>query len=94
MEDAACKESNFPPPGAWWSVFDPDIFFPERGRLDDVEKAKWTCFVCPVSDNCNEYRVRSGSDYGIWAGKFKEKPEQAPEPVPLDVVVDIIHLEI
>lgn len=93
MEDAACRESNFPPPGAWWDTYDGNIFFPERGRLDDVNKAKWTCFVCPVSQQCDEYRDRSGSDYGMWAGRFKEKPE-TEEPMPLEVVVDILHLPI
>lgn len=93
MDQAACKEKNFPPPGAWWKEYDGGIFFPERGKLDDVAKARWTCFVCPVSAQCDEYRNRSGSEYGIWAGKFKEVPEET-EPMPLEVVVDILHLPI
>lgn len=95
MEKAACKEQNFPPPGAWWEEYDSNIFFPERGRLNDVAKARWTCFVCPVSAQCDEYRNKSGSEYGIWAGKFKESdaPEEV-EPMPLEVTVDILHLPI
>lgn len=48
---------------------DPEWFFPGRGKSNDIEMAKFTCFVCKVSEQCNEYQARTGS-IGIWAGEL------------------------
>ena len=70
MDSAACRSV---PPGAWWSEHDPDVFFPERGRLDDVDKARWSCYVCPVKIQCKDYQESTKSEYGMWAGNFPVK---------------------
>ncbi len=77
MEQSACRSV---PQGAWWEDHNPDIFFPERGRLDDVDKARWSCFVCPVQIECGDFQRRSGSEYGMWAGKFPTKEVQNDTP--------------
>jgi hypothetical protein len=36
-------------------------------------KAIMICFSCSVRAECKEYRVSTGSDYGIWAGEFTKR---------------------
>lgn len=46
-----------------------DLFFPERGRSDLRAKAKAICSTCPVVPECEDYRIRTESMYGIWGGE-------------------------
>lgn len=57
MDQAACKGE------------DTNLFFPERNDLDTRRDAIMICFQCPVRAECDAYRNRTGSTYGIWAGK-------------------------
>jgi hypothetical protein len=31
------------------------------------------CFGCEVRKECDEYREKTGSDFGIWAGKLMKR---------------------
>lgn len=69
MKEANCaKPENAPLPRR-----DPDgvvrndIFFPEKGQPADV--AQLICFECPVLQQCNEYKARTNTQYGIWAAQ-------------------------
>lgn len=55
MEQSNCKD-----------VADPDIFFPERGRNGRAARA--ICADCPVKEECRDYAVEMGEDFGIWGG--------------------------
>ncbi len=67
MKDAACRGK------APSSPDEPDPFFPERGQAKLGNDAIITCFRCPVRAECDDYRKRTGSDYGIWAGRFTKR---------------------
>lgn len=70
MQYSACRSV---PPGAWWTEHDPDVFFPELGGLESMNRARWSCFVCPVKVECLDYKKRTHSEYGMWAGEFSTK---------------------
>lgn len=59
MEQAACRGKG------------PDVFFPERGESQKPGKA--ICAPCPVKDDCEEYRRRTGSTHGMWGGKMVKR---------------------
>lgn len=65
MKDSECAKD--------W--VDPEWFFAGRGKSNDVEMAKFTCFVCPVSKKCAAYKLKTGDEYGIWAGENLQKDE-------------------
>lgn len=44
-----------------------------------MDKARWTCFVCPVTQECDDYRFRSESKSGIWAGTYYPGKEEIEE---------------
>nr|AJM87322.1 WhiB-family transcriptional regulator [Saccharopolyspora endophytica] len=46
---------------------DPEVFFPEPGRVDLARQAIEICERCPVRDACLELAVRDG-EWGIWGG--------------------------
>lgn len=68
MEQAACRDMA-PSDGET----EPDIFFPERGQTVLGNKAIMTCFTCPVRVECKEYRKRTDTEYGIWAGEWSRR---------------------
>lgn len=45
---------------------DPDLFFPERGASQ--REAKEICRGCVVREDCLEYALVNGEDFGIWGG--------------------------
>lgn len=49
-----------------------DPWFPGKGHSHNTGKI--ICFTCPVRAECEDYRVRTNSTHGIWAGKLA-KPE-------------------
>lgn len=49
-----------------------DPWFPERGQTDLANEAMTACFHCPVRKECRDYRKRTGSTYGIWAGEYAD----------------------
>lgn len=46
---------------------DPEVFFPEKGRVDLVREAIEICDRCPVRNACLELAVRDG-EHGVWGG--------------------------
>lgn len=63
MERAACRGMAPKAPG------EPDPFFPGRGGQKLRELAQSICARCPVTAECETYRVETGSEHGIWAGR-------------------------
>lgn len=61
MSQAACREE------------DPELFFPEKGETAKGNAAIMVCFGCPVRRNCEDYRDRTGTEYGIWAGSYTKR---------------------
>lgn len=49
------------------SETDPEIFFPEPGRVDLGRQAIAICDRCPVRDACLEKALQNG-ELGIWGG--------------------------
>lgn len=49
---------------------DPDLFFPEKGRVDQVADAVAVCGRCPVRAACLDAALRLpvSVDYGVWGG--------------------------
>lgn len=56
MDDAECRNT------------DSKLFFPERGRLDDVDQAKAICAVCNVRTECLDFALKYHERDGIWGG--------------------------
>lgn len=46
---------------------DPDLFYPERYRPDQVAQAKAVCAGCPVAGPCLDY-ANAHNEPGIWGG--------------------------
>lgn len=61
MRDAACGDE------------DPELFFPEKNETAKGNKAIMICFSCPVRRECEDYRERTGTEYGIWAGSYTKR---------------------
>lgn len=57
---AACKGMN------------PELFYAEPGRNDDVEAARKICKTCPVRKACLEYSLLR-HEFGFWGGKTEEE---------------------
>lgn len=63
--DAACKE------------LDTDLFFPEQGASRRrIQAAKNVCRVCPVSTECLDYALGTGSHGGIWGGMVERERQK------------------
>jgi WhiB family redox-sensing transcriptional regulator len=49
---------------------DPRLFFPNRGQMDIIKKAKAICADCPVRSGCLEYALTPPLEmHGVWGGK-------------------------
>ena len=44
----------------------PDLFFPDRGA--SARQAKAVCKGCAVREQCLEYALDNGENYGVWGG--------------------------
>jgi hypothetical protein len=55
---------------------EPDKFFPERGHTAVANEAILACFGCKVRKQCDDYKERTGTEYGIWAGEFTERKKK------------------
>lgn len=57
MEHARCAD------------LDTDLFFPTKGESRKGERAKGTCFSCPVREECLQYALDAPfAVVGIWGG--------------------------
>ena len=61
QEDALCAQT------------DPELFFPERGGVRFVRKAKSICGDCTVRDECLEYALANDERFGVWGGKSERE---------------------
>ena len=52
---------------------DPELFFPERGGVRFVRKAKSICGDCTVRDECLEYALANDERFGVWGGKSERE---------------------
>ena len=43
-----------------------ELFFPDRGVPGDDAKA--TCQACPVQQQCLDYALANGEEFGVWGG--------------------------
>jgi WhiB family redox-sensing transcriptional regulator len=62
IEDAACAAA------------DPEIFF--TAGSESEAKAKKYCAICPVRDECRQYALAAGEEFGVWGG-LNEDERQA-----------------
>lgn len=79
MERARCRELHIPTAS----------FFPVRGQSQKL--AKQTCMACPVKAECEEYAIRSGSQWGIWAGKIRKRRRDVDndsDSLPTNPIID------
>jgi WhiB family redox-sensing transcriptional regulator len=56
---AACRDS------------DPGLFFPigtTGPAVEDIDKAKLICEVCPVVEECLMYALQTNQEAGVWGG--------------------------
>lgn len=74
MLDAACA-GMIPdgPNGA-------DPFFPEKNDTKIANDAIMVCFGCSVRKECKDYKKRTDSNHGIWAGEFSKRKKKEDEP--------------
>jgi hypothetical protein len=49
----------------------PDPWFPGKG--ESLNTGKIICFTCPVREACDQYRIRTKSRHGMWAGAIVSK---------------------
>lgn len=47
---------------------DPEIFFPEKGRIDQAAAARRICAGCPVKTECLEFALENDEEWGVWGG--------------------------
>lgn len=51
-----------------------DVFFPDRGKNNDIRYAKRICSKCPVQQDCMNYAIKNNIKHGIWGGlAYKER---------------------
>ena len=53
---------------------EPDPWFPGKG--ESLNTGKIICFTCPVRAECDQYRLRTKSRHGMWAGAIHSKDEK------------------
>ncbi|NIL59668.1 WhiB family transcriptional regulator [Salinispora arenicola] len=55
---------------------DPELFFPigtSGPTLLQVEQAKAVCRRCPAMDQCLQWALDSGTDFGVWGGLSEDE---------------------
>jgi WhiB family redox-sensing transcriptional regulator len=63
-ERAACREAGV------------DLFFPIGSTglaADEARQARQICAGCPVRQECLDYALASGQQYGIWGGRDEQE---------------------
>jgi WhiB family redox-sensing transcriptional regulator len=48
------------------ATVDPAVFF--EGTDDSGTEAKQVCARCPVRDECRDYALAAGEEFGVWGG--------------------------
>ncbi|AXR73181.1 MULTISPECIES: WhiB family transcriptional regulator [Auritidibacter] len=55
---------------------DPELFFPVGNTgpaLLQIEEAKAICNQCPVMEQCLQWAISTGQDYGVWGGMSEDE---------------------
>ncbi|MER5781287.1 WhiB family transcriptional regulator [Streptomyces mobaraensis] len=55
---------------------DPELFFPIGNTgpaLLQIEEAKAVCRHCPVMEQCLQWALESGQDFGVWGGLSEDE---------------------
>ena len=55
---------------------EPDLFFPVGSTgpaLLQIEEAKAACRRCPVMEQCLQWALESGQDFGVWGGLSEDE---------------------
>ncbi|KUH40005.1 MULTISPECIES: WhiB family transcriptional regulator [Streptomyces] len=55
---------------------DPDLFFPvgtSGPAVMQAEEAKKICGRCPVREQCLQWAVETGQDFGVWGGANEDE---------------------
>ncbi|MGX1266923.1 WhiB family redox-sensing transcriptional regulator [Streptomyces phaeoluteigriseus] len=55
---------------------DPDLFFPIGNTgpaLLQIDEAKAVCRRCPVMDQCLQWALESGQEFGVWGGLSEDE---------------------
>jgi WhiB family redox-sensing transcriptional regulator len=55
---------------------DPELFFPVGNTgpaVDQIDKAKAVCARCTVTEQCLQYALENGQDYGVWGGLSEDE---------------------
>ena len=56
---------------------DPELFFPvgesSLASQDQIKRAKVICGLCEVTEQCLQYALESGQDFGIWGGLTEDE---------------------
>lgn len=47
---------------------DPDLFFPRRGEMVEINRALEVCGGCEVKVECLEFALTNNEKFGIWGG--------------------------
>lgn len=63
MDNAACLGESV------------NLFFPARG--ESRARAKEICLGCDVRGECLEYRILTGTEYGMWGGQMVPRKRKA-----------------
>ncbi|WP_197023594.1 WhiB family transcriptional regulator [Rhodococcus sp. UNC363MFTsu5.1] len=70
--------------GAKCAQSEPDEFFPDRCRPENVRAAKEVCQRCPVAAECLEYALGAAEPFGVWGGKTprERRRMRSGRPIP------------
>ncbi|WP_419999420.1 WhiB family transcriptional regulator [Streptomyces boninensis] len=68
----------------WWRSaacvgVEPDLFFPVGSTGPGAEQyvqAKAVCEQCPVTEECLEWALRTGTESGVWGGLGEDERRQ------------------
>lgn len=52
-----------------------DPFFPGKG--ESRETGQLMCFTCGVRRECDDYRRRTNSEHGMWAGVIQKRKKSS-----------------
>jgi WhiB family transcriptional regulator, redox-sensing transcriptional regulator len=74
----------------WWRElaacrdYDPELFFPigktGLGRAE-VRQAKAVCAGCPVREQCLEFALGTGQEFGVWGGYDEDERRVLRRPL-------------
>lgn len=61
---------------------EPELFFPNPAKRDQVLRAVGVCLTCPVMAACDEWATDTRQAFGVWGGKLRDHVPAAERPQP------------